>query len=505
MVAFWLAATGCGPVPGGGLDLEVRFAQVQQAQTDAGGLPLGVHSYAVQARAGGRDGALVGGTGCVDIDADDEKRMSISLDLPAQEGVFLVVSAFGGSGCSGEPYWQGLAHDVVIREGQKIRVPIYVTRRGMQINPTRAHFSQPRVFASATALDDGRVLLAGGFENPVAQNGLTRLEAACDAFVYDPGTARFSSPVPLATGCRGMHRAVKLSDGRVLLAGGTRQLVVDFSGVVTVRPSAEHLVTTADLFDPATNQFAPAGSAADLGRADPAAVAMTDGRMVLIAGRTASLKSDDIVTGQRSGNTWSYSAADASLLTPRSGARAVGLTAGILVAGGNASGTDPVELLNPISLASAPVSLSTQVPLCVSGHSLIRLSGTEVLIAGGVPDDAGALPGTGVVSISMDVSPPEVWEGALRHPRAFHAASLLEDGRVLVAGGLDDTMSARKDLEVLTPGLSSQVLTDASLAAESIGVAAARLPDGSVLLAGGLDLEAGGAVELSSAVQLLSP
>jgi hypothetical protein len=503
--AVWLAAAiGCGPAPSGNLDLEVRFAQMQQAQTDAGGLPLGVHSYMVQALAGGVDGTLVGGTDCIDIDADDDKRMSIKLDLPAHQVVFLVVSAFGSAGCTGGPDWRGVAHNVVIQEGKKTHVPIYVTRRGLQLNPTRAHFSQPRVFASATALDDGRVLLAGGFENPTVEDGLTRLEAACDAVLYDPGTARFSSPVPLATGCRGMHRALKLSDGRVLLAGGTRELMVDFGGVVTVRPSGDHLVTTAEVFDPETNQFSPAGSAAEIGRADPAAVAMADDKVVLLGGRTTSLRSDGILTGRQSGNTWSFSATGAFLLAPRNGARAARLNAGILVAGGNESGTDPLELIDPTSYASEPVSLSVTAPLCVFGHSLTRLSGVEVLIAGGVPDDAGA-PGGGVVSISLDSSPPAVWEGALQHTRAFHAASLLEDGRVLLAGGLDRNLAARKDLEVLTPGGTSQVLTEATLAAESIGMAAALLPDGSVLLAGGLDLEAGGTVELSSTVQLLSP
>jgi hypothetical protein len=136
---------------------------------------------------------------------------------------------------------------------------------------------------------------------------------------------------------------------------------------------------------------------------------------------------------------------------------------------------------------------------------LTQLSAIEALIAGGVPDEAGGLPGSGVVSISMGGNPPAVWEGSLQHPRAFHVASLLEDGTVLVAGGLDDALSPRKDLEVLTPGGSSQVLSDAALAGESLGMAAALLPDGSVLLAGGLDLEAGGTVKLSSTVQLLSP
>ena len=499
------AVIGCGPGPGGGLDLEIRFAQMQQAQTDARGLPLGIQSYMVQGRAGLPDGALVGGTDCIDIDATDTKRFSVKLDLPAHQVVAIVVAAYGGMNCSGSPEWQGVAHNVVIQEGQEIRVPIYVTRRGMQLNPTRAHFSKPRAFASATALDDGRILLVGGFENPVAQEGLTRLQAACDAMIYDPGTATFSNPVPLATGCRGMHRALKLSDGRVLVVGGTRQLMVDFDGTVTVRPSGDHLVDTADVFDPQTGQFAPAGSIAGIGRADAAAVALPGDQVVQMGGRAVGLKSDEIVAGLLSGGTWNFADTGTSLLTPRSGARATRLTAGILVAGGNSPGTDPVELLDPVSYAPEPVDISVSVPLSVFGHSLTQLSGIEALIAGGVPDEAGALPGSGVVSISLGSNPPTVWEGSLQHPRAFHAASLLEDGTILVAGGLDDTLSARKDLEVLTPGGSSQVLSDAALTGESLGMAAALVPDGSVLLAGGLDLGAGGTVELSSEVLLLSP
>jgi hypothetical protein len=500
----WLAAFGCGPAPGG-LDLDIRFAQIEQAQTDARGLPLGVQSYIVQGRAGTPDGMLVGGTDCIKIDATDKKRSSIKLDLPAHQVVAIVVSAYGNAGCSGSAEWQGVAHEVVIQEGKEIRVPIYVTRRGMQLNPTRAHFSKPRVFASATALDDGRVLLVGGFENPVEQNGLTRLQAACDALIYDPGTATFSNPVPLATGCRGLHRALKLSDGRVLVVGGTRQLAVDFDGTVTFRPSGDYLVTTADIFDPQTDQFTQAGSSADIGRADAAAVVLLNDKVVLMGGRAVGLKSDNVVAGPVSGGTWTFATTGTTLLTPRSGARATRLNAGILVVGGNAAGTDPVELLDSVSLTPAPVDLAVSVPLTVFGHSLTQLSAVEALIAGGVPDEAGGFPGSGVVSISMGSNPPTAWEGSLQHPRAFHAASLLEDGTILVAGGLDDTLSPRKDLEVLTPGGSSQVLGDAALTGESLGMAAALLPDGSVLLAGGLDLETGGTVKLSSAVQLLSP
>ena len=110
---------------------------MEQAQTYARGRPLGVQCYIFQGRVGGLGGNLAGGTDCINIGATDKKRMSIKLDLPAQMVVVIVVAAYGSAGCGGNPDWQGVAYDVVIQEGQEIRVPIYVTRRGMQLNPRK--------------------------------------------------------------------------------------------------------------------------------------------------------------------------------------------------------------------------------------------------------------------------------------------------------------------------------------------------------------------------------
>ena len=67
-----------------------------------------------------------------------------------------------------------------------------------------------RELHTATALSDGRVLIAGGWD------GLSTLASA---ELYDPKTGTFSPAASMAT-ARDTHTATVLSDGRVLIAGG---------------------------------------------------------------------------------------------------------------------------------------------------------------------------------------------------------------------------------------------------------------------------------------------
>jgi hypothetical protein len=93
--------------------------------------------------------------------------------------------------------------------------------------------ASPRVSHTATLLRDGRVLIAGGWDNDAQ---LRTVE------LYDPATGRFAPAASLSV-ARAGHTATLLRDGRVLLAGG--------GGINTGSSLA-----TAELFDPQAGRFA---------------------------------------------------------------------------------------------------------------------------------------------------------------------------------------------------------------------------------------------------------
>lgn len=122
-----------------------------------------------------------------------------------------------------------------------------------------------------------------------------------------------------------------------------------------------------------------------------------------------------------------------------------------------------------------------------SDHTATLLPGGDVLVVGGTGPGQSAAGSVFIegerYTVSTGTFAPT---GAARDvdARFFHTATLLPDGRVLVAGGLDASNAALSSASVYDPALATWTRTG-SLLAPRHGHTATLLDDGRVLIAGG--------------------
>jgi hypothetical protein len=271
---------------------------------------------------------------------------------------------------------------------------------------------------TSTALTDGRVFIAGGWERTPTTS----------AELYDPGSNRFSAAPSLRTG-RSDATASLLRDGRVLIAGG-------YDGT--------NRLASAELYDPVEGTMTNAGSLAGR-RAGHVAVVLRDGRVLLIGGHGGS--AGVLATAELYDPRTGAFTPTGAMTQPRHKHAGVLLDDGsVLVIGGSDSRDGAgryatVERYDPATGVFAPASTMQSRRYKIAA-AVVPLGNGDVLVAGGAPVaerfDAGSrrfIPVSGSLGASF----------------AFSTSTRLANGDVLIAGGYDDRIQLTNSAWVYRP------------------------------------------------------
>jgi hypothetical protein len=315
---------------------------------------------------------------------------------------------------------------------------------------------------TATLLQNGKVLIAGGYNNS---------EILATAELFDPTTGTFT-PTGVMTTPRFSHTATLLQNGEVLIAGGSPSLA-DLSG----GDDTDDL-STAELFDPTTGTFTATGAMSNQ-RSQHTATLLANGKVLLAGGAVGNAAElFDPATG-------SFTAAGDLIVGGRWGCTSTLLHDGtVLIAGGRDSEDvwdgfplNDAELFNPATGTFTATGAMTEFRY---DHAAALLNNGQVLLTGGfngspVQDAELFDPTTGSFSRT----------GSMGTARADHTATLLNDGNVLVAGGFSySPPGSFSSAEVFDP-TTNEFTPTGPMGAPRFAHTATTLDNGPVLVTGG--------------------
>jgi large repetitive protein len=334
----------------------------------------------------------------------------------------------------------------------------------------------PRQAFTATLLQNGNVLLAGG--------QLSTGTVTSDAEIYDPSTGLFA-PTGSMNIPRDFHTASMLLNGQVLIAGG---------GGAVSRP------TNAELYDPVSGTFLLTGSLEET-RLYHTATAQTNGTVVIAGGFGGQLLSS---VESYNPTTAIFTSQSVFMSVARAGHAATQLADGrVLFTGGQDAFSDvnsSAEIYDP---ASGQFSLTGSLIQGRFGHTATLLENGNVLVVGGYSDPSGST----LVSTAELYSPVTGIFSPTSNPnvsRAYHTATLLQSGEVLIAGGQIGGSQTTTSTELYDPNSGSFTLAG-NMSAPRYNHTATLLNDGRVLIAEGVSGTGGGIGNLVGPDDLYDP
>ena len=326
-----------------------------------------------------------------------------------------------------------------------------------------ADLTTSRYYHTATKLDDGKILVAGGRSN--ATSGWATAE------LYDTDNDIWK-PAAAMNIARYKHTATLLKDGKVLVTGGLKEGNVSITLATAElydpvadswklienmnRPRAKHTATllpddkvlvvgggyfgtdnTAEIYDPDTGRWELTETMENSRTEGHTAVLLNNGNVLVSGGKS----NPSVFAVQATAELYDPNArmwrSTGSMKGPRRDHAMTELENGkILVAGGYDSlhamdyELKTAELYDP---GAGTWELATPMTYARPYHSQVRLEGGKVLAAGGY--------GAPLMAELYD-SDSNTWEitGNLNTSHAYPTAIVLKNGKVLISGGFTNRM-----------------------------------------------------------------
>jgi hypothetical protein len=264
---------------------------------------------------------------------------------------------------------------------------------------------------TATVLNDGRVLIAGGQTNGGASNV---------AEIFDPATNTTRATGGTMSVARANHAAVLLQDGRVLLVGGE---------------NSTGALASAEIYDPKSDVFTPVGSMSSARRYLTATV-INDETVVILGGEdingnaNASIESFQVSTGE-------FVLASARLDAPRAQHTATLLLDGRIFIAGGRNGNTALASTSFYDPATDTLKAGPKLDAPRYAHTATRVLYGDVVLAGGTQDGTS---GYDTVAVLYRDGTMGVAANKLSVARFGHVTlELANSSNLLVLGGRNET------------------------------------------------------------------
>ncbi len=314
---------------------------------------------------------------------------------------------------------------------------------------------------TATRLENGTVLIAGGAAHRNESGpGAVDFYALQSSQIFDWATRRIVNTSELLT-ARQNHTATLLKDGTVLIAGGR----------------SDAPLASAEIFDPSTGKFSTTGNLHEA-RDSHSASLLPDGRVLICGGTGVGnkyLASVEIYEPR----TKSFVSAG-NMTTARSSFQAVVLKNGVLLLGGFGAAGGTAEIYDP---ARGTFRAAGNLTAARYGFSATALPDGKVLVAGGSFSSSTG-PATNTAEIYDPTTGAFHATGALTEAREFHTAMALEDGRVLISGGIPGSPGTPIAVTEVYDSVAGSFAAGSTLAGRHTGHTSTLLQDGGVLITG---------------------